>query len=439
MPRERDFEILRTIIISVAVMFALLGASGYSEGDALNSRLATVYSLATQGVWHIDRPLDQEPNRFEQATIDKVMVNGHLISSKPPMLALLMTGEYLLMNRTIGWRLDDEEDTNKIVRVMVFTLVGLSYVAAVVFFWKTLCLLVPDSMVRVLLLFCLAFCTQLWGYATHLNNHTPAAAMLIIALYFALGLAGGKLAPRPWRFMLFGLTAGLVPTLDVPATVFVALAGIHLLAKHPVKTLCWATLGAAIPIAAHGAAMLAATGSLLPVQNRPEVYLYEGSYWRNPMGIDALNEPKGIYLFHMTFGRCGLFSLYPILFAGIAGAFRALVKRRVPYRGHVLVGALGFAILTAYYVVKTNNYGGEAYGFRWYIVAMPVLLLMGTPILTSIRARWKWLFISVMIGISFFSAVECVRSPWGANRQWTCRLFLGPSYGPIFSEEQSAK
>jgi hypothetical protein len=434
--REKDFRILETLIIGGAVMVVLMGASGYFGGDAVNSRLATVYSLANYGTWFLERPTEHEPNRFEQGTIDKVVVNGHLISSKPPVLPLLMTAEYLVLHKTVGWDLDDDEDTNKIVRVMSITLIGFSYLAAVVFFYKLLCLLVSDPLTRVILLFGVAFCTQLWGYATHINNHVPAAGMLVIALYFALGVATGKLAPRYWRFLIFGLTGALVATLDLPGTVFVALAGLYLLAKHPAKTLGWVALGASIPVVVHCAAMFDATGSVLPVQNRPDLYLYEGSYWRNPQGIDALNEPKGIYLFHMTFGRCGLFSLYPILFAGMAATVRAVYKKAVPHRGAILVGALGFFILTAYYAVKTNNYGGEAYGVRWYIVAMPVLLLMGAPIFMSIRARWKWFFIAAMIGISFYSAFECAKSPWGANRQWTCRLFLGPTYGPIFPEKK---
>jgi len=117
------------------------------------------------------------------------------------------------------------------------------------------------------------------------------------------------------------------------------------------------------------------------------------------------------------------------LLVGVASTVRSLCWRKPPYRAHILVGALGFIILTAYYLLKTNNYGGEAYGFRWYIVAMPVLLLMGAPILAGLRARWKWLFVCVMMGVSFYSAFECAKSPWGANRAWTSTLFLGPSYG----------
>jgi len=56
-------------------------------------------------------------------------------------------------------------------------------------------------------------------------------------------------------------------------------------------------------------------------------------------------------------------------------------------------------------------------------------LLMAAPLLEAIRARWKWVFVGLMIGVSFYSGWECSKSPWGANREWTCR-FLGPSYGP---------
>ena len=54
----------------------------------------------------------------------------------------------------------------------------------------------------------LAFCTQLWGYSTTINNHVPAAGALMVALYFAVGLGTGKLAPAAWRFFLFGLAGG---------------------------------------------------------------------------------------------------------------------------------------------------------------------------------------------------------------------------------------
>jgi hypothetical protein len=428
--QDKSFSIFEMVLIIVALMFALMGAQEYNRGDASASRLATVYSLVEDGTWYIDRPVGEPPVSFEQDTIDKVVVNGRMISSKPPVLPLVMAGEYWLMKKTLGWSLDKPEDANKIVRAMATTLAGFSYVLALVLFGKTLRMFVDDPLIRLLLLFCLAFCTQLWGYSTQINNHVPAAAMLLAAVYLGSGIAWGKLSPRSWRFFLFGLTSGLVLTLDMPATVFVAAAAVYLLASHPRQTLTWAAAGAAIPLALHLGILYETTGSLLPVQTNPAAYLYEASYWRNPQGVDALFQRKGAYLFHMTLGRCGIFSLYPILLVGMAGALRAAYKKTVQGRAQVLLGAAAFALMTAYYVFKTNNYGGEAYGFRWYIPAMPILLLMGAPVFMTLRVRWKWLFVGVMIGISFYSGFESARSPWGANLNWTNTFFLGPTYGP---------
>lgn len=428
--QDKSFSILEMLVIIIALIFAVMGAQEYRRGDASASRLATVYSLVEDGTWYIDRPLGEPPVIFEQDTIDKVVVNGRMLSSKPPVLPLMMAGEYWLMRSLFGLRLDDPDDANKIVRVMATTLVGFAYVLALVFFAKTLRLFVDDPLIRVILVFCLAFCTQLWGYSTQINNHVPAAGMLMVASYLGLGMRWGDLAPRPWRFAVFGFAGAMVFALDMPATVYVAALGVYLLSTHPRQTLTWAVAGALVPLAVHEGLLLATTGSLLPVQTNPEAYLYEASYWRNPQGVDALFQPKPVYLFHMTLGRCGLFSLYPILFAGVAATLRALYKKTVPGRAEILLGAAAFAMLTAYYVIKTNNYGGEAYGFRWYIASMPVLLLMGAPVLMTLRVRWKWLFVGVMIGISFYSGFESARRPWGANRNWTNTLFLGSTYGP---------
>lgn len=427
----RNFHVLENLVVCVGFIFVVLGAQGYDYGDALNSRLATVYSLVKYGTWYIDRPQDEDPILFEQRTIDKVYVNDHIISSKPPVLPLFMAAECVLMNKILGWDLDVKAEANRMVRVINMTLVGFAYVVTLGFFLKTTRLFIPDPLTRGALLLSLAFGTQLWGYSTHMNNHVPAAALIMVATYLAMGLGMGKLAARPWRFFLFGICAGLVPTIDMPGTIFVAFAGFYLLWKHPHRTFIWAGLGAFIPLATHAYLMYTITGSILPVQTRNDLYLYEGSYWRNPRGVDALNQPKGEYLFNMTLGRCGIFSLFPILLVGMASSLRALFKKSMPFRSGVLAGACAFFILTVYYVVKTNNYGGEAYGFRWYIVAMPILLLMGAPILVTMRVRWKWYFVALLIGVSFYSAAECYKRPWGANNEWTCRYFLGPTYGPV--------
>jgi hypothetical protein len=434
---DKSLRMLRYMLVSVALMFVVFGTYGQSKADPANSRLATVYALTQYGTFYIDHPVSEPPNPFEQRTIDKVMVkgerigdavhNGRLISSKPPVLPLLMTAEYVVMNSVFGLEVTDDEDRVKILYWMALTLVGFSYVLALVFFTKTVGYYVDDELTKLVMLAALAFGTQLWGFSIMLNNHVPAAGMLMVAAYFGLGLGGKKLDPTPLRFVLFGLAGGLVATFDIPGTIFVLFLGLYVLRAYPRQALTWTVGAAALPLGVHVAVMVAVTGSPLPVQMRGETYHFEGAYWRHPRQIDALNEPKLTYLFHMTLGRCGLFSLYPITLIGVAGFVRACMRKDMPGRGAILAAALGFLILSTYYVTRTNNYAGEAYGFRWYIVSMPVLLLMGAPLMARIRRQWQWIFVALMLGVSCYSAWECTKGGWGSNREWTVR-FLGRSY-----------
>jgi hypothetical protein len=423
------------LVLLAAAVYAVMATYQADQGDLASSRLATVFALVHDGAFYIDRPSAEPPNPFERRTVDKVMVKGEptgagirggrLVSSKPPVLPLIMTGEYLVLNRLFGWRITRAADIPQILTVMTVTLVGLSYAGALWLFLKTLRLLGAPPHTRTFLVFLLAFASPLWGYSTTMNNHVPAAFLLLGAVYLAAGMGMDKLAPRPWRFTLFGLCSALVFTVDLPATVWAGLATLFLLVRYPRQTLTWGLAGAAAPLVVHFAVMIAVTGSPLPVQMRPETYLWEGAYWRHPMGIDALNQARGEYLFHMTFGRNGLFALHPILIAGLVATVRALVRRDMAWRPWILGGALGFAVLTAYYASSTNNYGGESYGFRWYITAVPVLLLMAAPVFSGLRGRWRWVFVGLMVGVSFFSAWESTHAGWRSNTEWTC-LLLGP-------------
>ena len=418
---------IEAIIILTAAVLALLGLRTVFAGDALNSRLATVYSLTHDGTWCIERPLDRPPNPFEQRTIDKVEVHGRLLSSKPPVLPLLMSGEYLLMHWAVGWDLDQPTHLKPIAQAMIGTFVALPYVLGLIAFAGILGFLTEKSSRRIFVLAALAFATQFSSYAPQMNNHVPAAGMMLIALYLAIGLGTGRLKPRAWRFALFGCAASLVFAIEIPLTIYVALPGLWLLWRFPRQALLWGGLGALPVLTVHFGIMTVLTGSPLPVQISKDPFLFESSYWRQPMGIDALNEPKLTYLFHMTVGRHGTFLLYPILLIGLAGLWHAARYRDTRWRAPVLAGALAFAILTMYYLTGTNNYGGAAYGFRWHIGSMPVLLLMGVPFLQNLRRGWLWVLLAALLAVSAYSAWECYQTPWGVDQEWTSRLLFGPS------------
>ncbi len=421
-------------LIVIAAAMALAWMPGRPLGDPAYSRLSTVHTLSEFGTWSLDAIPRDEPLPF--STVDKVMVggrvlngvtvDGRMISSKPPLLPLAMTALYQLQKPIIGWDLRNKDDVIPIARYMTVVLITSSYAVGLLFFMNILLVFNIRPAIRLVLMVSLAFGSQMFGFATIINNHVPGTAMLLVALYFAIALGQGAVSPSAWRFGAFGFVGAFACTIDMPAGVFIVIAGLYLLMRHPRSTMLYVIPAAAIPLAIHFGVMIAVTDSPLPVQTREAAYYYQGSYWRHPVGIDALNEPKAIYAFHMTFGRKGLFSLYPIMLAGIAAAGWTLTRRGAPQRGFVFAGFAGFIVLTLYYCLSTNNYGGESYGFRWYIPVMPVLLLMAAPLLNEMRATWRWGFVVTMMVVSAVSAFECARTDWQASQEWTCRI-LGPS------------
>lgn len=421
-------EPAQQLLLSIAALLALWGGWRSTQTfDSANSRLATAYSLVHHGTWYIDRPENEAPNRFEQATVDKVELNGRLLSTKPPLLPLLMTAEYCLLHKLCGWSLDPPDERARIVRCMNWTFAGLPYLLCLWFFAKLLPWFIAPPLPRFALLFALAFATQIPGYAVHINNHIPAAAALMAAIYLALGIQTGRLAPAPWRFFLFGLAGGITFAMDLPTAIFIAFLGLWLLYHHPRPTLFYAAPGLALPLLLHFALMLYVTGSPLPIQSRKELYLYEAAYWREPYGLDALNEPKLLYLFHSTFGRFGSFLLFPILNLGLASIICAVFRKNWPQRGLILAALPPLLILCAYYTLSTNNYGGSAYGFRWHITAMPLLLLLAAPLAARCSRPWHWVLLVLLLMPSLYSSYECFLAPWGSQHEWTCRWLFGPA------------
>ncbi len=413
----------------IAVIPVLIGGRSIVVGETVTSRLATVYALVHHGSWRIDRPAEEPPNPFEVLTVDKVETpDGRLLSSKPPVLPLLMTAEYVVMRRLFGWDLDNEDDLRPIMRVINVTLIKIPHVIGLFFFAMLLRMFMSNHRDGALLLLFLAFATPLAGYACQFNNHTPAAAALMVALYFGLGMYADKLAPKPWRFMVFGLCSAVVFTMDMPVTIFPAFMGMLLMLRFPKQSVLWGGIGAAPLLALHFGLMAAITGNPLPVQTQEAMYNFRNSYWRNPIGVDGLNEPRALYFFHSHFGRFGTFLLFPVLLLGVVGWFKGLTDRTCPARLAVLAAGGAFAIMSGYYVLATNNYGGAGYGFRWHIGAVPVLVLLAMPMMPVMTKSWRWALLALLVAVSVFSAWECMQAPWGASHEWTCRWIFGPVY-----------
>jgi hypothetical protein len=496
---------LEVLLLVVAFVWLLLSVYPEPQLDNDLSRFASVESLVERGTWVIDdSPFHMKKPRGKRPAVpivDMVKMGDHYYSTKPPVMSFLMAGEYWAFRHLGGLRFSEESHRPYLIWTLTFTFVALPYLGIGLLFRKVSRWFIEDPMVRVAGLFILLFCGEQWGFARTLNNHVPSAFLMFYPMVMAMGIVHGKLAPKPWVFLTIGLTAGLLPTFDLPGMFFCIPLFLYLLYWFPRQTLSWFILGAVPPLALHFALTYAQTGGFKPIYLIRKFYSYPGSYWDRVQGIDALKEPRSVYLYHMTVGRKGLFSLFPLLLlpfrlfcktwlqcerrdirdlfvimsdAGILvliwGAFTAFgataESSRVSYLTpflffvSVLVPALivipryrlkgllsvhprteiisripfsieviGICLLSILWLIfytfqDQQNYGGMAYGFRWFIFFTPSLAFFAVLALDRMKTGWRWGLMCFLIAISFYSAWECSLDPWTMNTEWTTR-FLG--------------
>lgn len=420
--RARAGTMAGICVVLVAVAWVLIGTKPErSYGDTLFSRLATIHSLHEYGRWPIkDLAMPEFVNPFEPRTIDKVEVDGRILSSKPPLLPILMMSELVALEPITGWLLDNPEDPKAAAWVMSVTWSGVPFVILTLSLWLIARRATPGRIAAPAFLALALAGTHAAAYATVFNNHVIAAACVAVCFWLAL-----RLHERPVKaeFILFGLCAGLGAATDIPTAIFPACLGLWLARTRLRALILFAVPAAALPLAIQTVALIAATGSPLPVQMHGDWYLYESSYWRNPGGVDALADPRGWYLFHITLGRVGVYSLFPVTLLGIVGAWVAWRSSDAPTKAIATVGTVASGVLFLYYAMTTNNYGGEAFGFRWSIVIAPVMIILAVPAVARMRQPWQWTLAAMLLAVSVYSVAECVRHPWQANTEWTTRAF----------------
>lgn len=415
---EPVVESLRQGLLVVAAVVVFCGAYGVPLSANVTSRLATIESLVHRGTFVInDSPF--------VGTVDKVRIGTDLYSSKPPLLPVLMAGQYWLLRHGLGWSLAEQHSQPQVIRTLAITWVGLPFLFLLGWIARMLDWFVPDARARLVALTATACATPATGYALTINNHVPAAACLVGAAYFAVGLRYRHLAPAPWRFAAAGALTAALPTVDLPGMFFGPLCWFYLLLAYPRPTLVWFSAGALPVLAAHFGLTYWIGGSLVPIYLQKALYHYPGSYWLAPRGIDALNDAKWIYALNLTIGKKGLWLLFPFWWLAVLSILHAVRRPDAPLRWEQITYGLLVVAWIVFYVFRSNNYGGGSYGVRWFIFFVPLLALPAAFALSRIHSRFGWYLVWLLMGVSVFSAAQCAIHPWSANAEWT-RAILGP-------------
>ncbi len=406
------------------------------------SRWCTVRALVEHGTYAIDEIVVQ-PN---WDTIDMVKHDGrgnpapgpddgHLYSSKPPLLATLMAGEYWLLNRLTGWTLGSHP--YELGRILLFTWNVLPFVGYLLILAGIVERYGSTDFGRLFVVAAAAFGTLVTSYAVAFTNHWPAACAAMLALDAALRIVvDGERRPR-W-FLIAGTAAALMAACELPAISF-ALCLLALLGwKSPALTLRAAAPGLAVVAAAAVGTNYLAHGTRQPAYAQRHVeggwYDYQfrrgdhviDSYWKptTPKSeIDQGEPSRAAYAFHVLVGHHGIFSLTPVWLLSLAG-LAMLLRKPIAPGDPALTGsrAIAAAILActviclAFYIARPledRNYGGMATGFRWAIWFAPLWLWAMLPaadaLATTPRRR---LLAAVLLAASVMTASFPTWNPW---------------------------
>ncbi|MBN1852164.1 MAG: hypothetical protein JW829_05540 [Pirellulales bacterium] len=328
------------------------------------SRWATVRSLVELGTYEIEKIIT-EPT---WDTIDMVSHKGrdgvkHIYSSKPPLLATLIAGEYWLVHKATGGKMTLGSHPHELGRFFLITLNVPLFFIMFVLVARITDRLGGTNFGRLFVMATATFGTLLTSFAIALNNHLFAATSITVALYTTLRIVcDGE--ERGRYFLLAGLAGAFAVACEPPALSFFAVQLAVLLWRAPRGTSIWFAPSALVVVAAFfGTNYLAHNTFSIPYAHRHSkttpaattdaeqpppieggineednwyVFTYEQngkirqSYWSNPTGIDRGEPDQGIYALHVLVGHHGIFSLTPVWLLSVLGAAIWLVGKGSP-------------------------------------------------------------------------------------------------------------
>jgi hypothetical protein len=413
-PKHPDFDAFSWLLALAtgALVFGVMLRTSPNLCPNDNSRWDTVWSLVEKGTYIIDG--------CPWPTIDMVRRDGHDYSSKPPLLPTMAAGQYWLLKKLTRWKI--HEQTDLVCRTIMFTWNVIPLVVLIGLTGQLIARYATSAWWRVYWTVAAALGTYVTGYSITFNDHSVGAWSAGFAFYGAVRVlyCGDR---RWWVYLLTGVFAAFTVANQLPAAFFAVVLFIWLVARQPKGTLLFGLPGALLIIGAFLLTLKISTGGFIPYYlfKQTQLYQYEGSYWANPVGIDALHEAKPIYLFNLLLGHHGFFSLSPIFILMAVSLILALRDGRTEVR-HVGWFALAVFLFTVVLnTLTTNNYGGVCQGFRYLIWPVPLFIIAGS-LTADAYGRPKWVRVVALLFLfaSIVAAASCLDNPW--SESWAEQL-----------------
>jgi hypothetical protein len=387
------------------VLLALLLALTHSAPGSWNdeSRIATVQSLVESRSFIIDKSVFS-------TTGDKVLINGHFYSDKPPLPSVLGAAVYLPLYH-LGLTL--HRDASVPYYLVTLLTVKLFWLLGSIAFFRSLGFTGLGARQRFLATVALALGSLYFTWSTTFNSHELAASFLAIGFYFLLKARFSGNIRLNLSVAAFFLA--LASTADVPTGIFYALFLLYVLRDAHLRPgagfYLWPLLVTVVPALAMTYSI---HHSIMPVQIVKSYFLYPGSPWIGSNELSGMRSNGPLFVLRygllVLIGPKGFLLYNPVLWVALWGLAEALRRRGLFFREAIVIGA-GSAVLALYYVFFTDNYGGWSYSIRWFVPLLPLLFFFLFPyfeVYSHKRARQFRALLGVAIAIAFVGATD----PW---------------------------
>ncbi len=406
----------RSLLAALAYGVVLVAFADTRIQNGLDSdRYAFMESLVERGEFVVDGSA--------MASVDRIRVDGHFHSGKPPILNFLGAGVYWALYHGPGWSFRTHPDA--VVRTLIGAFVVVPVCALLWLFWVLVSRRPPrprgaeaprrkTAHAAVALL---AVGSLLLPYSLIFTNHPLAAALLFGAFYVALhptdpGTGEGSRSAQIRAAFAVGFLAALSVTIDlIPGTVFLLAYLVHAAATRRGRALVSMAAGAAFPMLAHLVLNRITLGTWVVSYFIKDAFNYEGSVWSTAFTGASDYDQFPTYataLYHYALGHRGVFLFMPLLIFGIFWAAGAARRFRTP-AGAAGIAALATLAGTILLVPKFSwGLGGCTYGPRHVLPCIALLYAflpaaMGacrTPLLKGVfGAASAWSVLVAALGV----------------------------------------
>ena len=386
------------------------------------ARLATVQSL----VEHQTLAIDKSSFRPSPEMVTRAHATSSAsYSNQPPVLAVLLAGPYWLMHR-FGLTFDK----NMALASFILTLLGATLPVAMAagLIYRLGRLFELRRPWRTLLAFAAVFGSGLVSYATVLNTHAPAAALILATCgsLFHAGMARKRSQSHTW-LVLAGMVAGLAAVIDFSAFVFLFMLAFVILAmRWPVSSrvrgVAWYMFGAMPALALHTVLMVPVTGDLRPGFLHPELLRTQPASTQVlallPGDEDDDDRPSRfgqavIRAADCLLGAHGLLPHFPIVLLGLAG-IRAVLHRNWPAATKTMAAATlaGGLIIVAAHVGLVPRWDQPMFAARWFIPFLPLTVFWSGVWLRNKQHPAVWASAAAVLAFSVIVTILGATNPF---------------------------